>query len=78
MKRIEKKVEKFVDETKPEKIRLSRFKEMKGEQELKFTVSSTDEITDSQQKESLEKVHLDQVTTLGPTLNNYKPTKVKE
>lgn len=78
MKRIEKKVEKFVDETKPEKIRLSRFKEMKGEQELKFTVSSTDEITDSQQKESLEKVHLDQVTSLGPTLNNYKPTKVKE
>jgi len=77
-KRIERKVKKFINETKPEKINLSRFKKMKGDGDLKFVVSSTADITDSTQKETLERVHLDQVTTLGSTLNNYKPTKVKK
>ena len=74
-KRIERKVKRFIKTTKPEKINLSRFKEIKGENDLKFKISSTADITDATQKEMLEKVHLDQVKTLGSTLNNFKPTK---
>lgn len=74
-KRIERKVKSFIKTTKPEKINLSRFKEIKGENDLKFKISSTADITDATQKEMLEKVHLDQVKTLGSTLNNFKPTK---
>jgi hypothetical protein len=77
-KRIERKVKRFIKTTKPEKINLSRFKKLKGDSELKFTVSSTADITDGTQKEMLEKIHLDQVTTLGSTLNNFKPTKVEK
>ena len=76
--RIERKLKRFIKVTKPEKINLSRFKKLKGDGELKFIISSTADITDSAQKESLEKVHLDVVAKLGSTLNNYKPVKTKQ
>ncbi len=76
--RIKRKLKRFIKVTKPEKINLSRFKKLKGDGELKFIISSTADITDSTQKESLEKVHLDVVAKLESTLNNYKPVKTKQ
>ncbi len=72
LKKIERKVNKFFDETKEEKIRTSRFKDRKSDDPLTFEIQSEQDITDPTQIEDLEKVHSKRVG-LGSTLNNYKP-----
>ena len=72
MNKIERKVNRFFDETKEEKIKTSRFKERKNQDQLSFDIQSEQDITDTTQTEELEKVHSKRVG-LGSTLNNYKP-----
>ena len=71
-KKIERKIDRFFDETKEEKIRLKRFKGKKNSSELTFNISNTTAITDSSQLQELTKVHTDK-NALGSTLNHYKP-----
>ena len=72
LNKIERKVNRFFDETKEEKIKTSRFKERKNQDQLSFDIQSEQDITDTTQTEELEKVHSKRVG-LGSTLNNYKP-----
>lgn len=71
-KKIQDKLEKFVITTKKENIKTSRFKDRKGTEPIKFTISTTEEITDTTQKETLDKVHSTKIE-LGDKLNFYKP-----
>jgi len=71
--KISKKVDRFFEETKEEKIRLKKFKPKKNESELEFVVSDTVEITSpSPQLDELIKIHSSKVG-LGTKLNYYKP-----
>ena len=71
-KKIDKKIDSFFDETKEERIRLTRFKPKKNSSELKFEVVDTEEITDQTQLGELTKVFSSNVA-LGSTLNYFKP-----
>ena len=71
--KISKKVDRFFEETKEERIRLKKFKPKKNESELEFVVSDTVEITSpSPQLDELIKIHSSKVG-LGTKLNYYKP-----
>lgn len=71
-KKIDKKIDSFFEETKEEKIRLSKFKPKKNSSELTFSVVSTQEITDQTQLDELTRVHSSR-GVLGSTLNYFKP-----
>jgi hypothetical protein len=72
LNKIERKVKRFFDETKEEKVRTSRFKGRKSDDPLTYEIQSEQDITDPTQIEDLEKVHSKRVG-LGSTLNDYKP-----
>lgn len=55
--KIDKKIDKFFDETKEERIRLSKFKPKKNSSSVEFGVIDTEEITDQTQLDELTKVH---------------------
>jgi hypothetical protein len=70
--KIDKKIDKFFDETKEERIRLSKFKPKKNSSSVEFGVIDTEEITDQTQLDELTKVHSSK-GALGSTLNYFKP-----
>ncbi len=70
--KIDKKIDKFFDETKEERIRLSKWKPKKNSSDLTFNVIDEVPITDDTQKETLTKVHSSK-GELGSKLNHYKP-----
>jgi hypothetical protein len=69
--KIDRKVDKFFDETKEDRIRLSKWKPKKNSSELKFGVIDQVPITDSSQQETLTKVH-STMGELGSKLNHFK------
>ena len=71
-KKIDKKIDKFFDETKEERIRLSKFKDKKNSSELSFGIIDTEEITDQSQLDDITNVHSSR-GSLGSTLNYFKP-----
>ena len=70
--KIDKKIDQFFDETKEERIRLSKWKPKKNSSDLTFNVIDEVPITDDTQKETLTKVHSSK-GELGSKLNHYKP-----
>ena len=71
-KKIDKKIDNFFEETKEDKIRLTRFKAKKNSSTLNFGVIDTEEITDQTQLDELTKVFSSK-GALGSTLNYFKP-----
>lgn len=71
-KKIDKKIDSFFEETKEEKIRLSRFKPKKNSSDVTFGIIDTAEITDQTQLDELTRVHSSK-GALGSTLNYFKP-----
>jgi len=69
--KIDRKVDKFFDETKEERIRLSKWKPKKNSSDLNFNVIDTVPITDSSQQDTLTKVH-STIGELGSKLNHFK------
>ena len=69
--KIDGKVDKFFEETKEERIRLSKWKPKKNSSQLEFSVIDTVPITDSSQQETLTKVH-STIGELGSKLNHFK------
>jgi hypothetical protein len=72
LNKIERKVDRFFDKTKEEKVRTSRFKGRKNEDSLTFTIQSEQDITNPTQMADLERVHSKKIG-LGSTLNYYRP-----
>ena len=69
--KIDRKVDKFFDETKEERIRLSKWKPKKNSSDVNFNVIDTVPITDSSQQDTLTKVH-STIGELGSKLNHFK------
>ena len=70
--KINRKVDNFFEETREERIKLSRFKPKKNGSDLSFVVTDTEVITDQTQLDELNNVHSSK-GSLGSTLNYFKP-----